>query len=387
MTLSHLPCRLSNAYAAASVFLMGALMPNLAGAQEAPNSAQDGNIGLLPAGSALAEEVHFFHNGILMPIITVISLFVLALLIYVVFRFNSKANPQPSKFSHNTLIEIIWTGVPILILLVIALPSFELLYKEDVIPDGKQVIAQADGRTTEFVFANDFASESRRVTRPDHLQVFVSNGDETAKLSRGDYKVSNLGQAEVLVALNSAPAAGSRVIMRGGRSLVGRGDRKEIAMAPTMTLKVSGYQWGWSYSYPDFGDFEFASNMLPASETSKELYRLAVDNPIYVPVGETIRVTTTARDVIHSFSMPNFALKVDAVPGRINETWFKADRAETFYGYCQEICGINHSFMPIEVRAVPRDEFEAWVDSQRALAGMDPMFNTDTDDARFAQNQ
>ncbi|HBK90861.1 MAG TPA: hypothetical protein DDZ68_04225 [Parvularcula sp.] len=144
-----------------------------------------------------------------------------------------------------------------------------------------------------------------------------------------------------------------------------------------MTLKVVGYQWGWSYSYPDFGDFEFASNMLPEEKTTPELYRFEVDNRVVVPVGETIRVVTTARDVIHSFALPNMAIKVDAVPGRLNETWFKADREGVFYGQCSEICGVRHSAMPIAVEVVSRPKFEAWVDSQRALAGMAPMFGAD----------
>ena len=381
----HTAAKVSLAAWSMSALMAGAAFAQETGAQEAGYLGKDGDYAMLPAASALAEEVHFFHNGVLMPIITAISVFVLALLIYVVFRYNSKANPEPKKFSHNTLIEIVWTGVPIIILLVIALFSFDLLYKEDVTPDGRQTVAQADGRTTDFVFENDFASESRRVKSPDHIQVFVVEGGDARRLNRGDYKLSGLGEPEVLVSLKSAPGAGASVVMRGGRSVVGVGDNKEIAMSPGMTLKVNGYQWGWSYSYPDFGDFDFASNMLPADATSSATYRMAVDNPIYVPVGETIRVTTTARDVIHSWSMPNFAIKIDAVPGRINETWFKADKPGTYYGNCQEICGIKHAFMPIEVRAVPRAEFEAWIDSQRALAGMEPMFTENTE--RFAEAQ
>ena len=142
-----------------------------------------------------------------------------------------------------------------------------------------------------------------------------------------------------------------------------------------MTLKVNGYQWGWTYSYPDFGDFEFSANMLPEEETTPELYRFATDNNVVVPVGQTIRVTTTARDVIHSWAMPNFAIKVDAVPGRINETWFKADREGMFYGQCSEICGVKHSFMPIAVEVVSMEKFQEWVDGQREAFGMEKMFD------------
>lgn len=333
-------------------------------------------IAMLPANSAVAEEVHFFHNIVLMPIITGISLFVLALLIWVIVRYNAKANPVPRKFSHNTLVEILWTGIPILILLVISLFSFDLLYKEDVTPDGKQVIARGDGQTVDFVFPNEFA-DGRTVARPQHLQVFVDTGSGSTKLKyRDDYNLRGLGEAKVVVAFDNPPARGTSVTIRGGRSLVGVGE-KEIAMAPSMTIKAVGRQWGWNYSYPDFGDFEFLSDMATRENATPETYLLEVTNRIVVPVGETIRITTTATDVIHSWAMPAFAVKIDAVPGRINETWFNADREGVFYGQCSEICGIRHSFMPIAVEVVSRPEFEAWVDSQRALAGMDAMFNTD----------
>lgn len=355
-----------------------------------------GGITLQPANSAVAEDVHFFHNAVLMPIITFICLFVLALLIWVMIRYNRGVNPTPRKFSHNTLVEIVWTGVPILILLIIALPSFELLYKQDITPDGKQEVFQGDGRATEFVFANDFP-ERRMVERRRHLEVLVASGAETRRLRyNDDYTVEGFGEPEVRVSLNAAPAAGERVIIRGGQSsqnaldcgFVGRYFdlcEKEIVLAPTMTLKVNGYQWNWQYFYPDFGNFDFFSNMLAEDATTEELYRLEVDNRVVVPVGETIRVIVTANDVIHAWAMPAFALKIDAVPGRINETWFKAEREGVFYGQCSEICGIKHSFMPIAVEVVSRPEFEAWIDEQRAFAGMDPMFTTD--DVKLAQSE
>lgn len=331
-----------------------------------------GGIALQRANSALAEEVHFFHNGILMPIITAICLLVLSLLLWAILRYNRRANPSPRKFSHNTLVEVVWTGVPILILLVIALPSFELLYKEDIMPDGKQSASVGDGRTTDFVFENDFESASRRVTRPDHLQVIVGEGDDAQLLKhRDDYSVEGLGEEEITVSLNTAPAAGERVVIRGGRSVFGRGDDREIALAPSMTLKVTGYQWGWSYSYPEFGDFEFLSNMLAEDQTTPELYRFETDNHVVVPVGETVRVTTTSRDVIHSWAMPAFAIKIDAVPGRINETWFRADREGVYYGQCSEICGVRHSFMPIAVEVVSIEEFCGWVETQQSELGVD----------------
>jgi cytochrome c oxidase subunit 2 len=348
---------------------------------------KNGGVEMLPAASALAEEVHFFHNGILLPITTVICLLVLALLLLVMLRYNSRANPTPSKNSHNTLIEVIWTGVPIIILLIIALPSFELLYKEDVTPDGKQVVARGDGQTIDFVFANDFP-ESRMVSRRDHLQVVVDTGAGRQALKyKADYTVDGWGEPDLVVSLKEPAPVGSSVILRGGRSTQNvsgcatakrfiDGCEKEVVLAPTMTLKVNGYQWGWTYSYPDYGDFEFSSNMAAEDQTTPDRYRFEVDNRVVVPVGETIRVTTTARDVIHSWALPNFAIKIDAVPGRINETWFRAEREGVYYGQCSEICGVRHSFMPIAVEVVSRPAFEAWVDGQRALAGLDPMFET-----------
>lgn len=348
-----------------------------------------GGVAMLPANSALAEQVHFFHNWILMPIITVISVFVLALLLWIVFRYRAKANPTPRKFSHNTLIEIIWTGVPILILLFIALPSFELLYKEDVVPDGKQETYRGDGQTADFVFANDFA-QGRNVVRARHLEVIVNDGTGARKLkNRADYRLAGLGDDEVVVAFETPPAPGTSIVVRGGRSGINVKDcaltaryfdtcEKHIALAPTMTIKAVGYQWNWQYSYPDFGDFDFFSNLLPQDQATPETWLLEVDNRLVVPVGETIRIITTANDVIHSWAMPAFAVKIDAVPGRLNETWFEAEREGVYYGQCSEICGIKHAYMPIAVEVVSRPVFEAWVDSQRALAGMDPMFDTDT---------
>ncbi|MEZ5915247.1 MAG: cytochrome c oxidase subunit II [Parvularculaceae bacterium] len=149
---------------------------------------------------------------------------------------------------------------------------------------------------------------------------------------------------------------------------------REIALAPTITLKVVGYQWGWTYSYPDFGDFEYSSNMAAEGTVPANVYRFEVDNRVVVPVGETIRVVTTARDVIHSWALPNMAIKIDAVPGRINETWFKADKEGVYYGQCSEICGVRHSAMPIAVEVVSRPAFEAWVDEKRDENGMEPMF-------------
>ncbi|WP_343560292.1 cytochrome c oxidase subunit II [Kiloniella sp. b19] len=214
---------------------------------------------------------------LLFIIITVITLLVLALLIFVMVRFNHKANPTPSTNSHNTLLEIVWTAVPVLILVVIAIPSLKLLYAADRNPDTE------------------------------------------------------------------------------------------------MTIKAIGHQWYWAYEYPDHGDFTFDAYMIPEADLKEGQPRLlATDNAVVVPVNTKIRLLVTAGDVIHSFAMPAFGVKLDGVPGRINETWFEVTEPGTYYGQCSEICGTGHSFMPIEVRAVEKAEFDAWVKkAQDEFAGLE----------------
>ncbi len=229
-----------------------------------------GGIALQPAASPLKESAHFFHDIVLMPVITLISLLVLGLLLWIVVRYNKKSNPVPAKWSHNTMIEVIWTVVPVLILVGISLFSFRLLFAYHDMP------------------------------------------------------------------------------------------------TPDLTVKATGNQWNWGYEYPDQGIAEYVSNMLPEDEARARNvpYRLAADEPIVVPVGKTVRVLVTASDVIHAFALPAFGLKTDAVPGRVNETWFRADRVGTFYGQCSELCGVDHAFMPIEIRVVSQAEFERWVVSK-----------------------
>jgi cytochrome c oxidase subunit 2 len=237
-------------------------------AQELVGQPTPGGIGLQPAASPLKVEAHIFHDAVLMPIITVICLFVLGLLIWVAFRYNAKRNPTPARWSHNTMIEVIWTVVPVVILMVIAVFSFRLLFNYHDMPE------------------------------------------------------------------------------------------------PDLTVKVTGNQWNWGYEYPDQGVSEYISNMLPEEETTSQLYRLAADEPMVVPVGQTVRLLITASDVIHAVALPAFGLKVDAVPGRVNETWFRADRTGIFYGQCSELCGVDHAFMPIQINVVTQAEFEAWVVSR-----------------------
>jgi cytochrome c oxidase subunit 2 len=239
-------------------------------AQDLMGQPTPGGIGLQPAASPLKHQAHFFHDAILMPIITGICLLVLGLLVWVVVRYNKKANPTPAKWSHNTLVEIVWTVLPVMILVGISLFSFRLLFAYHDMP------------------------------------------------------------------------------------------------TPDLTVKATGNQWNWAYEYPDQGVPEFISNMLPEDEAQAQgvPFRLAVDEPIVVPVGKTVRVLVTASDVIHAFALPAFGLKTDAIPGRVNETWFRAEREGVFYGQCSELCGVDHAFMPIQINVVSEAEFAAWVASK-----------------------
>ncbi|MDP3406160.1 MAG: cytochrome c oxidase subunit II [Brevundimonas sp.] len=239
-------------------------------AQDLMGQPTDRGLGLQPAASPLKHEAIWFHDVILMPVIVGICLLVLGLLAWIVFRYNAKANPTPAKWSHNTAVEIIWTVLPVMILVGISLFSFRLLFAYHDMP------------------------------------------------------------------------------------------------TPDMTVKATGNQWNWGYEYPDQGVPEYISNMLPEAEARAQNvpYRLAVDEPIVVPVGKTVRVLVTASDVIHSFALPAFGLKTDAVPGRVNETWFRAERTGIFYGQCSELCGVDHAFMPIQINVVTEAEFAAWVVSR-----------------------
>ena len=226
---------------------------------------------LQEAASPVMDKITSFHT-ILTVLITVITLFVLALLVIVVVKFNAKANPVPSKTTHNTLIEVAWTLIPVLILVGIAIPSFKLLFDELDIP-------KAD-----------------------------------------------------------------------------------------LTVKATGKQWYWSYAYPDNGKFEFDS--LLANDKMPRL--LGVDNEMVVPIDKVIRIQTTGADVIHSFAVPAFGIKIDSIPGRLNETWFKATKLGMFYGQCSELCGKDHAFMPIVVRVVNDQEFATWVEGAKKKFAANP---------------
>ncbi len=229
-----------------------------------------------PAVTPVMEQVTSFHHFLLIVIVA-ITVFVMLLLLIVIVRFNERANPVPSKTSHNTLVEVVWTVVPVLILVGIAIPSFKLMY---------------------------FA------------------------------------------------------------------DRTEDA---EMTIKAIGHQWYWSYEYPDNGNFTFDALLVPDEELKPgQLRLLETDNRVVIPVNTKIRLLITASDVIHSFAVPSFGVKLDAVPGKTNETWTEVTQEGVYYGQCSELCGDNHAYMPITVEVVSKEKFAAWVaEAQQKFARAD----------------
>ena len=237
----------------------------LAYGQLAAEQPKDWQLGFQKSASKSMSDIVLFHDYMLLPIITAITVFVLFLVIYACIRFRATKNKIASQTSHNTTIEIVWTLVPCLILIIMAVPSFKVLYSQDKVP----------------------------------------------------------------------PA--------------------------DVTVKALGYQWYWGYEYPD-ENIIFDSYMIEDKDLKANQPRLlSVDNEVVVPVNKNIKVLITANDVLHAWALPSFGVKRDAVPGRINETWFKADRTGTFYGQCSELCGIKHAFMPITVRVVTDEEYKKWL--------------------------
>ena len=229
------------------------------------NQPKEWQLGFQEAASESMRDIISFHDNLLLPIIVAISAFVLFLMLYVCIKFRASANPNPSKRTHNVAVEVLWTLIPCLILIVIAVPSFKILYKQDAIP-------KAD-----------------------------------------------------------------------------------------LTIKAIGYQWYWGYEYPD-ENIIFDSYMVEDKDLKANQPRLlAVDNEVVVPVNKVVKVLITANDVLHAWALPSFGVKRDAVPGRINETWFKAEKTGTYYGQCSELCGIKHAFMPITVKVVSEEEYQEWL--------------------------
>ncbi len=241
------------------------------------NQPKKWQMGFQEPASQSMRDIVWFHDYMLLPIIVAISVFVLFLMAYAMIRFRASRNPNPSKRTHNVLVEIIWTLVPCFILIVMAVPSFKVLYSQDTIP-------KAD-----------------------------------------------------------------------------------------VTIKAIGYQWYWGYEYPD-ENIIFDSYMIEEEDLKEGQPRLlAVDNAVVVPVNKVVKILITANDVLHAWALPSFGVKRDAMPGRINETWFKAEKVGTYYGQCSELCGIKHAFMPIEVRVVSDQEYQEWLDEAKIKFAKEPL--------------
>lgn len=253
------------AYAATLAGVCGAAGAALAG------EPREWQLGLQEPASLTMERIYVFHDFVTI-IATVITVFVMILLVIVIFKFNERANPKATTTTHNMLLEVLWTALPVLILIVIAVPSFKLLYYAD------------------------------RVENPD------------------------------------------------------------------MTLKITGHQWYWSYEYPDYGNFGFDANMVSDEDIAKnpKLKRLLdTDNRVVLPVGKKIQLLMTSDDVLHNWGIPSFGVKLDTVPGRLNETWVQIKKPGVYYGFCSELCGANHSYMPVAIEAVSPEDFAIWVKAAR----------------------
>ena len=259
-----------------AIGLGAALIWALWGGAALADQPHEWQIQMQDAATPITERIHQFHDMLLF-IIFGIALFVFALLLYVIVRFNHRSHPVPSRTSHNTVIEVLWTVIPVLILVTIAIPSFKLMYYMDRVPDAK------------------------------------------------------------------------------------------------MTIKITGHQWYWQYTYPDQGNLDFTSNLLQEKDRKPDQPRLLeVDNPLVIPVDTTIRVQVAGTDVIHSWYVPSFGVQEYAVIGRLNEAWIHVNSPGTYYGECNQICGVNHAFMPIEVKVVSQADFQKWLgDAKTKFSSVD----------------
>jgi cytochrome c oxidase subunit 2 len=292
--------------------LTAALSASLFAAPAFAAIPEDGAINFQPAATRIAERVHEFHI-VLLWIITLITALVTVLLVWVMVRYSQRANKTPRKFSHNTTVEVIWTVVPALILVGIASLSFPNLYYQNVTPNLGEIAA-----TSKKLLAENKTAQHLAYTK------------------------------------NHFPDAAEKGFVN---------------------VKIQGNQWNWTYTYPDIVDdtgapIEFVSNGVhkgrPTDPTDAGPRLLATDYPMVVPAGRYIRYYTAAADVIHAFTVPAFAVKTDAVPGRLNEGWFLVEKEGVYYGQCSEICGIDHAFMPIEVRVVSQAAFDRWAELMKA---------------------
>ena len=272
--MSNILNKINRAFSLFLIFLSTCpivLLQNL-NAIEPQGVAKDYGIDLQSPVTEVAKDVYSMHAFVTI-IMAIITLFVLGLIIWVCYKYSASKNKNPSKTVHNTVVEILWTAIPVLILVIIAVPSFKLLYKQDVIPE------------------------------------------------------------------------------------------------PDLTIKAIGYQWYWGYEYPDNGNFTYEAFMLQSEdelEEDKPFKRmLTTDTKVVVPVNKIIRMQVTAADVLHSWAIPAFGVKTDAVPGRLNETWFKAEKTGIYYGMCSELCGVNHQSMPIEIHVVTQEKFDIWVEEAK----------------------
>jgi cytochrome c oxidase subunit 2 len=266
----------------AGAALMAAAISTHAALADTVGQPTDGAIDFQPGVTKLRLDAMAFHTWILLPVLFGISFLVLGLMLWCIVRYNAKANPTPARFTHNSTVEVLWTVVPVLILLGIAIFSFRLLFEYHDMPH------------------------------------------------------------------------------------------------PDLTVKATGYQWYWGYAYPDQKIDEFTSNILPEDKAKATgvPFMLASTAPMVVPAGKVVHVLVTGADVIHSFSVPAFGIKIDAVPGRTNDTWFKTDRVGTYYGQCSQLCGTDHSYMPIEVKVVSQADFDAWAASKQPQAAPPPSNST-----------
>jgi cytochrome c oxidase subunit 2 len=252
------------------------LSGSLAMASEVAGRPVDKAMGFQRAVTEVARDIQWLDTFMLI-IMTAVAVFVTALLLYVIVRFNKRANPKPATFTHNAGLEVAWTALPVLILVIIAIPSLRLLFLQLEVPE------------------------------------------------------------------------------------------------PDLTIKATGSQWYWTYEYPDEA-IEFDAVMLQKDELTQYGYTaddwlLATDTRVVVPVNAVVHVLVTGSDVIHAWAIPSFGSKIDAVPGRINETWFRAEETGVFYGQCSELCGKNHTYMPIVVEVVSQEDYDAWVQTRQAMNG------------------